>query len=90
MESRDTETEQARHMSSMYLRVKLVHVLAGIVSVGGVIIIALLNPRVSRERDAALSGALARQGAFFGMAVKPEQFPHLAKAPATEAVIECA
>ncbi len=56
-------------MFTWYTLVRFLHVLAVIIWVGGVVVLAVVNGRLARERDGAALVLLARHGAFVGRAV---------------------
>src|ERR671915_546170 len=56
-------------MDTLYLLLKFVHVLAVAVWIGGVVALVILNARLARVGDAAVSAALGMQSEFFGRSV---------------------
>jgi uncharacterized membrane protein len=53
-------------MDTLYLLLKVLHIIAAIVWIGGVFTLAVINARASRSEDAAVMAALGRQSEFFG------------------------
>jgi uncharacterized membrane protein len=56
-------------MDTLYLLLKFVHVLAVAVWIGGVVALVILNARLARAGDAAVSAALGMQSEYFGRSV---------------------
>src|SRR5262245_15274282 len=56
-------------MFSAYTLVKVIHVVAAMIWVGGGLTMTLLNARLGRERDRQVMERFGRQSEFFGRAV---------------------
>lgn len=56
-------------MDTTYTLLKFVHVAAAVVWVGGVAMLAVVNARLTRERDDRVLAALGAANAFYGRAV---------------------
>jgi uncharacterized membrane protein len=56
-------------MDSLYLLLKLLHVLGAIAWIGGLLTLVVLNARMGREGDAAVLASLGRQSEYLGRTV---------------------